>query len=230
MQRAGGIAETAVGLDGRVGAGDQDGDAVGVRQVAEDLRREAGAAAVEGEEVTGRVGHRPVRGGAFTAAVGRGHTGRLGGVGAVGRIRLVQRRRRDRREGGRLRSGYLGPRRTGQRNDHGTGDQGGEQRSTQSVRAARLPRPARRTPLGRRTPLARPAGVGRLARLGPLARRTHLARRARPRCPRRTPHGRHPFQSARPSGLPGREVTDPDLSSASCQGAHLRRSSQVLRV
>ncbi len=154
VQRDGGGAEPAVGVEAGVGARDQDGDAVGPRQVAEYLGGQSGAPAVEGEEVSGRLGHRTVGRGTVTVAVVGGHPGRLGGVGPVGRVRLGQCGGRRRRRPGGERGRDPGLRGTGEREDHGTGDEG---RTHGTAPPARMPPPTyRRTGPHGRSPPARP--------------------------------------------------------------------------
>ncbi|CAM5728999.1 hypothetical protein STENM223S_08837 [Streptomyces tendae] len=125
VQGEGGGAEPAVGVEAGVGTRHQHGDAVGPGEVAEDLGGQSGAPAVEREEVAGRVRQGTVRRRAVPVAVVGGHPGRPGRVGPVGGVDLLQRGgRRGRRRGGG-RGGDLGPRGGGEREHHGTGDQGG---------------------------------------------------------------------------------------------------------
>lgn len=102
MQCTGGSAETGVGVQAGVGPGDQDGNAVDVRQIPEDLGDQPGAPAVEGE-------HLPMGGGKGTGRcspvpvpVVGGGLGRRGGIGPVRGIHDGQRPRcrRGRRSGG----------------------------------------------------------------------------------------------------------------------------------
>ncbi len=139
VQRGGGRVEPAVGVEARVGAGDQDGDAVGAGEVAQDLRHPAGAAAVEAQQLPGRGSQVPVRRRPVTVVVGFGHTGGLGGVGAVGRVRLAERRRVGTGEGGGRRCGDLRASRRGQREDHRDGDQDGERGPPPAAGAAPSP-------------------------------------------------------------------------------------------
>lgn len=181
--------EAAVGVQGGVGAGHQDGHVVGAGEVAEDLCRPSRAPAVEGEQVAGGGGQLPVHRGAMVVAVGCGHAGGLGGVGAVGGVDLDEVGGGGLREGGGGRGRDLGAGRCGERDHHRRGDEGGEEGPAPPVEAAVVP------------PVP-PCVTASLAPTPPAA-----------------PHSPRPSPSARPSGLSGREVTERRLSSASRQGA-----------